>query len=252
MSPRSRIIGTLLVLVVAAVCIRLGFWQLSRLGEKRAINAAVAERSAQTPVRLNGTVRDSTGLIFRPATASGLYDNDRTIILPGRSHRGAPGVLVLTPLRLADGTAVLVQRGWAPSPDGVSIDLDPMRVDTAVTISGLVLPFPGAESTLAGRARDVEPADTFRRVWYAVEADRLRAAFPYTLLPVRLQRLPQTESAPADSTHYPLAQAAPALDEGPHLGYAIQWFSFALIFLIGWVALLWSRRVRPAEESRVG
>jgi len=242
MSRRARIVGTALVLLVAAVCIRLGFWQLARLGEKQAINAAIVERSAQPQVRLGSATRDSAGLIFRPATASGHYDNERTIILPGRSYRGAPGVLVLTPLRLADGSAVLVQRGWAPAADGATVDIGPMRIDSAVTVNGLVLPFPGAESTLAARAQNGTPGDSFRRVWYTIDPDVLRGAFPYALLPVRLQQLPHTGVRDTASALYPVAQAAPELDEGPHLGYAVQWFSFALIFLIGWVALVWSRR----------
>lgn len=248
MSRSARISGTILVLVIAAVCVRLGFWQLSRLAEKRTINAAIAERSAEQPVRLSGAVRDSAGLIFRPASASGRYDNARTIVLPGRSYRGTPGVLVLTPLRLADGSALLVQRGWVPAADGATVPIDSMHVDSAVTVTGLVLPFPGAESTLAARARPVEPTDSFRRVWYSVDPDALRAAFPYTLLPVQLQRLPDP-AGPGEGARYPLAQEAPELDEGPHLGYAIQWFSFALIFLIGWVALLWTRR-DPLEADR--
>jgi len=249
MSRRARIVGTLLVLAVAAVCIRLGFWQLSRLDERRALNAAIAERSTDPPVLLTGALRDSAGLIFRLATASGRYDNEHTIVLPGRSYRGSPGVLVITPLHLPDGSAVLVQRGWAPAPDGATVPLDSMRVDSAVTISGIVLPFPGAESTLAMRGRVAAPADSFRRVWYAVDAEALREAFPYPLLPVQLQRLPAPGSPPTEA-RYPIPQDAPELDEGPHLGYAIQWFSFALIFLIGWVALVWTRRERQEGDSQ--
>ena len=200
MSTRSRIIGTLLVLVIAAVCIRLGFWQLARLEEKRTINAALAERSAQPSVRLSSALRDTVGLIFRPAVASGQYDNERTIIFPGRSHRGQPGVLVLTPLRLAGGSAVLVQRGWVPSADGVSVDLEPMRVDSAVTVSGLVLTFPGAENTRGARAQTTEATDSFRRNWFRVDSEELHAAFPYPLLPLLLQRLPDTTPRAASAS----------------------------------------------------
>ncbi|MHB1167736.1 MAG: SURF1 family protein [Longimicrobiales bacterium] len=251
MSTRSRVIGTLLVLIIAAVCIRLGFWQLSRLEEKRTVNAALAERSAQPSVRLTSALRDTVGLIFRSAVASGQYDNERTIIFPGRSHRGQPGVLVLTPLRLAGGSAVLVQRGWAPSADGVSVDLEPMRIDSAVTVTGLVLTFPGAENSRGARAETTEANDSFRRNWFRVDSGELPAAFPNPLLPLRLQQLPDTSPRDASTanTSYPVAQEAPALDEGPHMGYAVQWFSFALIFLIGWVALLWSRRERPGEST---
>lgn len=241
-SRRATVLGTVGVLLIAAVCIRLGFWQLDRLDQKRSRNAALAARMAEPPVSLTATLADSSGVIYRRAVADGVFDDARTIILPGRSYRGAPGVLVLTPLRLSGTTALLVQRGWMPSADGVSIDLEPLRVDSAVHVRGLVLPFLGDENTIAARARRDAPADTFRRVWYAIDTDALRAQFPYTLLPLRLQVLPDSARAAGDTI--PVAQGAPALDEGPHLGYAIQWFSFALIFLVGWAALLRSRRGR--------
>ncbi len=240
----GRIVGTLLVLVVAAVCIRLGFWQLSRLDEKRSRNASVESRMQEPGVELSGAVGDTAGLIFRRAVASGRYDNERSIILPGRSYQGSPGVLLLTPLRVSAGRAVLVQRGWVPTPDAVNVPLDQLRVDSAVVVHGIVLPFLDQENTLAAGAAGAEPADTFRRVWYAIDAEQLRAQFPYELLPVRLQQLPGETEERARS--YPLAQPAPALDEGPHLGYAIQWFSFALIALIGWVALMRSTRKATA------
>lgn len=240
-SRTARIIGTTLVLIIATVCIRLGFWQLSRLDEKRARNAAVAARMATPAVELTGTRADTAGLIYRTAAARGYYDNTRSIILPGRSYQGSPGVLLLTPLRMSGGRAVLVQRGWIPAPDAVNVPLEAFRVDTALTVHGLVLPFLNEENTLATGAAGSASTDTFRRVWYAIDAEQLRAQFPYDLLPLRLQLLPRDRSG--EETHaYPLAQPAPALDEGPHLGYAIQWFSFALIFLIGWVALLRSTR----------
>ncbi len=239
----GRIVGTVVVLLVAAVCIRLGFWQLSRLDEKRTRNAALAARTAEPPILLSAATTDSSGLIHRLATAHGYYDDERSIVLPGRSYRGSPGILLLTPLRLGN-SAVLVQRGWVPTPDAVNVDLAQFRTDTAVTVHGIALPFLGEENTLASNAVTA-PVDSFRRVWYAIEPDRLRAQFPYPLLPLRLQRLPDTTRA-ARTTGYPLAQDAPTLDEGPHLGYAIQWFSFALVFLIGWTALMRSTRIRQA------
>lgn len=245
----GRIVGTVLVVVIAAVCIRLGLWQLSRLDEKQTHNAALAARSAEPSLRLTSAATDSAGVTWRRASARGRYDHERSIILPGRSYRGSPGVLLLTPLRLEGARAVLVQRGWVPSLDAATIDLDAFRTDSMVTVEGLLLPFLDEENTIATGAT-IEPADTFRRVWYAIDPQRLRAQFPYPLLPFRLQRLPDTlpshDVTGARTRAYPLAQPAPGMDEGPHLGYAIQWFSFALIFVIGWIALLRSRRTGRA------
>ena len=244
---RSGIIGTILVLMVAAICIRLGIWQLDRRSEKQAANAALLERTRQEPVVIGPATRDSAGLVNRRAAVQGLYDNRRSIILPGRSYRGSPGVLLLTPLLLEDAPAILVQRGWVPSADAVSIDVVAFAVDTPVALTGIIRPFLGADNTLAVRAAEVAPADTFRRVWYAIDEERLRAQFPYPLLPFRLQLVPEPDTR---SSSYPLAQDPLVMDEGPHLGYAIQWFSFALIFLVGWLVLLFRGAGRGAQERR--
>jgi len=85
-------------------------------------------------------------------------------------------------------------------------------------------------------ARVVETGDTFRTHWFTIDPARLRAQFPYPLLPVQLQALP----ARNDPT-YPVRLDAPVLDEGPHFSYAVQWFSFAVIAVVGWLAMILRR-----------
>ena len=244
----AGIAGTLALAAVVAVCIRLGFWQLSRLDERRQVNAAVAARLDQPPIGDIARLADTTGVAYRIATASGLYDNERYIILPGRSHQGVPGVYLLMPLRLAGRTdAVLVNRGWIPAPDAATIDARDFAVGTPVEVRGLVLPFPGREQSLAQRESTARP-DSFVHVLYRIDEDALRAQFPYPLADVMLQRLHV-----AGSPRYPTALEPPPLDPGPHLGYALQWFGFALIGIIGWFALvLRPRRVDPAGAAVLG
>jgi surfeit locus 1 family protein len=229
------IAGSIAVFVVAALCVRLGFWQLDRLGQRQAYNAALAARMHTEPLVLGGAPADTTGLRFRRVTASGTWDGERSIVLPGRSHRGTPGGYVLTPLRLDDGTAVLVLRGWAPAADGATVPPDALEADGSQSVTGTIDAFPGQSQTLAPRADS--DAITFRRVWYAIDEPALRGQFPYVLANVMI-RMEQTE----DARRLPIALEPPPLDEGPHLGYAIQWFSFAAIALIGWVAMLLRRR----------
>lgn len=225
------IAGTLAIFVIAAVCVRLGFWQLDRREQKRERNAGLAERMEAAPIVLDRAPADTTGLRYRHVTASGVWDGERSIVLPGRSYRGSPGGHVLTPLRLPDGSAVLVLRGWAPAADGATVPLDALAAQGPATVSGLIDPFPDQSETLAARAdHDV---DTFRRVWYAIDEPALRGQFPYPLANVVIRM-----ARPAEGPDYPITLGAPLLDEGPHLGYAIQWFSFAAIALIGWAAML--------------
>ena len=120
---RRNILAALLAVVVAAVCVRLGIWQLQRLGERRARNAAVSARLAAPPVSLNQLPGDPTAARYRRVRLTGTLDFDHEIVLIGRSRQGAPGVHIVTPLRL-DGSdrAVLVNRGWVYAPDAATVE----------------------------------------------------------------------------------------------------------------------------------
>lgn len=241
----AGIAGTILLAVVIAVCVRLGFWQLSRLDERRALNVGIAARLELDPIGDVARVSDTTGMSYRIATASGRYDNERYVVLPGRSRGGVPGVHLIMPLRLGGRTgAVLVNRGWVPAPDAATIDARDFAVTDSVAVRGLLLPFPGRAQSLAQRESPTRP-DTFVHVLYRIDEAALRAQFPYPLLDAMIQ-----ETRVPGRGRYPAPLEPPPLDEGPHLGYALQWFSFALIGVIGWFALvLRPRRPRPATVA---
>jgi surfeit locus 1 family protein len=142
-----------------------------------------------------------------------VYDFSRERVWPGRSFDGTPGVALVTPLRLVDGSAVLVDRGWVPSPDAYHVDQVLYREPDTIAVEGLGFIVP------RGRG-DVEPT-------------ALRDSVPYALLPLVLQ-----QTGTAAGRGLPRRWPAPMLDDGPHLSYAIQWFSFALIIVLGTGALL--------------
>ncbi len=223
----AGILGSLAVLVVVLVCVRLGLWQLDRLHERRARNAAIAERMALPPLTLDDAPADTAGLLHRRVVLRGRYDHEHDVVLAGRSRRGLPGVHLYAPLRL-NGGAVLVERGWLSSPDSRTVDRTPFRRDAPVRIEGIALPFPAPEGS--GFA---EEGTGFPHTWFRLDGEEIAGAFPYRLAPVYVRRLAGDSAEPAPTT-----LAAPELDDGPHLSYAVQWFSFATIFLVGWAVLL--------------
>src|SRR5262249_2988540 len=106
---------TLLVITGALVCCRLGIWQLDRLAQRRAQNTLIDARMTGPPATLEGAPIDPAEIDYRRVEARGVYDPAQEIVLRGRALDGAPGVHVLTPLRLDTGdAAVLVDRGWLP------------------------------------------------------------------------------------------------------------------------------------------
>jgi surfeit locus 1 family protein len=223
------IIGTSLVFAIAAGFVSLGFWQLDRREQRQAVNEVLTSRMEAPPLGILASLSDTSGLRFRRAHAAGVWDGDRSIVLPGRSYQGVPGAHVLTPLRLPSGSGVLVNRGWVPAPDGATVDSTILVIRGETRAEGWIEAFPGRDASLARRAGSVAGTGSFRRVWYAIDETALRGQFPYRLLDVTIQLVPSP-----DAPTYPVRLAAPSLDQGPHLGYAIQWFSFAAIAMIGW------------------
>lgn len=243
-TPRG-VVGTILVLLVAGACVRLGFWQLERRTQRAALNAGLSARLAEPPVALERAPRDTAGWLYRRAHISGVPDASRAIILPGRLYQGAPGVHVLAPVPLPTGDAVLVDLGWAPAADAATVPLDSLDLDSPIDATAIVLPFPGDGPGARQSASSGPTPGEFRRVWYAVDPDAMRAQFPYALSAIQLQLLPDD-----DAPSLPVRQAAPALDPGPHLGYAIQWFSFATIAIVGWLVMVAKTSVsRPARTE---
>ncbi|MDB4907832.1 MAG: Surfeit locus 1 family protein [Gemmatimonadetes bacterium] len=211
----------LLAIVFAAIFVRLGFWQLSRRVQRQQLNARVSGRMALPPVDVARLPRDAAAARYRQATVAGSPDWEHELVITARTNIGSPGVHIVTPVRTAgNDTAVLVDRGWAYSPDGSSIDLSRWREERD-TLTGYVealssVPVIGAVDPK--RLRFITPAG-------------IAAGVPYPVKPWYLVVTPSR----GDSGHVgrPVRTPAPALDEGPHLSYAIQWFFFALVALAG-------------------
>src|SRR5690606_2385489 len=117
--PATRtkaVLALVLLVLLGAVCIGAGQWQLRRAHEREALLAAI-EAGRQAPAQtLDAHHRD--GPDWHPASARGHWLNPLTVLLDNRNLKGQPGLWVATPLELQDspGTAVLVLRGWVARP----------------------------------------------------------------------------------------------------------------------------------------
>jgi surfeit locus 1 family protein len=212
-------------LAVSAGCVRLGFWQLSRLDERRALNGMLAARLGGPVTPVLEIARDTSAVAFRRVAASGTYDFTNEFALASRTRQGSPGVNIITPLRLAGtDTAVLVNRGWVYAPDAMNADLSRWREVVSATVTGYVTTIePTGSNVVSG---------TGARVLRHLYHDSLTARLPYPIVPFLVVATDSSPSTAArDST--PARLLEPILDEGPHLGYAIQWFAFALIGAVG-------------------
>jgi cytochrome oxidase assembly protein ShyY1 len=235
------VVLTLIALVVAGVCVRLGVWQLHRLSERKSFNAEVRRGLALPPLELElvlpaGDTPAGDDLAFRPVTATGTYEVGAETILYGRTNQGRAGSDVLTPLQLGDGRTVIVDRGWVPADAGGPpvAGAEPPR--GTVTVDAILLPF-------EARSDDAAPvSDTIAKVDLGLLSRRVGAP----LLPMYVQLRSQSPPQPG---RFPVPGDLPELGEGPHFSYAIQWFSFATIALVGCAVLLRRELNEGREES---
>ena len=218
---------SILAISFAAIFISLGFWQLRRLSARRQANVLVAARRFTPEVGLDSLPPDTSAAHFRRVRIRGVYDYANEIVYTLRGRNGSPGVNILTPIRRGGSdTAVLVNRGWVYSPDGVTIDTKPWREGDSVDANGFVEVFP-----TKGPFDALNPARP--RSMRRLDRAAIRQLFPY---PIANYYVVLTDSARTGSGP-PRVEPAP-LDEGPHRNYAIQWFSFAAISIGGLVIFL--------------
>ena len=222
-----RLVLSILAISFAALSISLGFWQLRRLSERRTANALLASRRFAPEVPLDSVPSDTAMAHFRRVRVRGAYDYGNEMVLTLRGRNGSPGVNILTPIRrVGSDTAVLVNRGWVYSPDGVTVDTKRWREGDSVDANGFVEVFPT-------RGPFAAPNPARPRSMRRLDRAGMRHLFPY---PIANYYAVLTDSARSGSGP-PRVEPAP-LDEGPHRNYAIQWFSFAAISIGGVIIFL--------------
>ena len=228
------ILSHLAVLVLLVTTINLGFWQLRRLDERRHHNDRVETQARWDPVPVAtavGAFHPSGDLWYRPVVAAGTFDPAREVQVANRPREGVPGVEVVTLLILADpsGTAVAVNRGFIPL--AVRANADPMSwapPPGPVEVVGLAL---------AGRSGGHVSGDEVDRI----DLDLLAKRWGLGRLPAYVR------AAPDGTDGWPLPLPTSDLGEGPHLSYAVQWFIFTLIGLVGYPLVL----ARVARDDRL-
>ena len=228
---RRTLVFCVFALLASGLFTRLGFWQLARLRERQIRNVTIAEQQERAPMPLAALSPDTGAAHYRHASVIGRFDYDHELVVTSRTRRGSPGVELLTPVRVAGSdTAVLVNRGWVYSPDGGTVDRARWREADTANVAGYVELFSPDAGTTSAR----DP-----RVVRRVSRREITAKIPYPVAPFYLVSVGDT----ANLTH-PARHEMPVLDNGPHGGYAVQWFSFATIAIVGAAAVV--RRERRA------
>lgn len=237
----------LATVLAATLTLRLGLWQVDRAAQKTALQTALDERRALPPLDASELAREAAlapAQHHRRVRLTGQWADIHTVYLENRQMHGRPGFYVVTPLRLADGSAVLVQRGWLPRDL-----LDRTRVQAPalptgeVQVAGRIAPPPGRLYEFNGAASGVL-RQNLDLVAFALE----------TGLELRPLSLVQ-ESDAADGAGRTPADGllrdwpAPATGVAKHHGYAFQWFALAAL-IVG--LYVWFQLLRPRRRKQHG
>ena len=232
------LVGHVVVLLLAGIFVRLGLWQLERLDQREARNDRIEARMKAPPTDVEELPVDPDTADHRSAVARGTYDDTSQVRVQLRSYGGQPGDWVLTPLELADGRAVVVNRGWVPQGAPPSSYAPP---EGDVEVRGLA-----RRSQVRGRFGPGDEEAGRLEVLNRVDVGRLAQQAPYELLPFYVELAEQTPAV----GRLPRPLPPPDLGSGPHLSYALQWFAFAGIGLIGWPLVLRRAAARPRSTRR--
>jgi len=220
-----------LTVLFAVICAGLGMWQLDRRGQALAEIALVQSNFDSDPVPLQQALpsldafRDSQKWL--PVSLSGRYLTEDTMLVRNRPLNGNPGFEVIVPFQLADGNVFVVDRGWLPTGQKQDApDVVPEAPAGQVTVTARLK---AGEPTISGRSASGNQIATINLPEIAARIGEPTYTGAYGLLD-------SEDPAPAER---PVAVTKPIPDEGPHLSYAFQWFTFGLL---GFIGLIWAAR----------
>jgi surfeit locus 1 family protein len=222
------------VMMAVAATARLGLWQLDRAAQKTRLEQALNERTRMPPLPAPELARAPDAVeaqLHRHAVLRGRWLAKHTLALDNRPLHGRAGFIIVTPLELAPGDAVLVQRGWAPRDVHDRTRLP--HFDTPVgdvQIEGRIAPWPSHRLELAGAEQGP--------IRQNLDAAQLARDAGVAFRPLSLLQLDGPEARDALVREWPV----PSQDVWKHHGYALQWF--AISALIAGLTV-WYRLIRP-------
>ncbi|MBS2937813.1 SURF1 family protein [Nocardioides sp. J2M5] len=239
---RRWIVFALVVVFLAWVALRLGEWQFHRLDDRKERNSIIErnERAGASPVEdvLSPDTDPGEEDEWRIVEATGTYAVDDTVIVRYRTREGEAGVDVVVPLELADGTSLLVDRGWyATDNRGATSEDVPAPPEGEVTVTGWVRRDAEGDSTLV--------TDRSTR---AVDSGRIGEALGREVLGGWVDL--RSESPEPATALEPVE--LPELDNGPHFFYGLQWWFFGAMAIFGFFYLVYDemRGGRPGAPER--
>jgi surfeit locus 1 family protein len=227
---------TLTTLAIMVLCIKLGLWQYSKAELKQALQTQLNARLSESPVVLPDKITDLEAWRFKRVKFTGVYDPRYQVLLDNQVENTVAGYHVLTPIQVeGSSNYVLINRGWVAG----AAD---RKVPVLVTPQGRQ-EIEGDISLPAAKFFTLEapsPKDgKWQQVWQNIDMLRYAKSVPFAVQPF-VVRLDAKSEAGGFVRNWP----PPGEHVSMHLGYAYQWFGFALTLLVIFIVL----NIKKAER----
>lgn len=237
---RRWLLFAVIVVGLAWLALQLGQWQFHRLDDRRSTNTTVATNLGATPLpvdRVLATDRAPTADDeWRRVTVHGQWDDAHSVVLKYQTRDAGAGVDVLTPLVTADGSAVLVDRGWMSTGNsGATRPTLPPVTDGEVTVTGWV------RRDATGGATRVSDLST-----RAVSSAAVAEVVPY---PLYRGFVDLAQESPRPGRHLAAVELPDDTSDGPHFFYGLQWWFFGALAVFGFCYLAFDE-VRQRRRTR--
>ncbi len=241
MFSRRWLATTLLAIAAMAVIVRMCTWQLDRFEAGQVSDTHIIAMQKATLLVLDEAAlsQDLATMEYRLVKVGGTFDFEHQVALRNQ-YWGDPdgtaeyGYHLLTPLVLKTGQAVLIDRGWIPGVYDTPESWKQFDGSPEIELTG-VIRVPIQKGEMGGGVPNPAPVPGKPlALWNYLDLGRIQAQDPYPLLPIYIEQAPVGDQASLPYRSLP----APALNDVPHLGYALLWFFFGCLLFFGYPVYL--------------
>lgn len=235
------LVGTLLMLCAIPLFIKFGFWQYNKAEKKQALQAMYEAALTQSAVPLPSEIEDVGSWRYRQVRVGGEYQADRQVLLDNQVAQDRAGYHVITPLRIAGSSHyILVDRGWVPA------YADRSQLPAIETPDGIIeveghLWLPSEKFYHLDSGTSASTDQDWEVVWQNMDMVRYMDAVDFSVMPMVIRLDPKS-----DAGGYYREWPKPAERVTTHLGYAYQWFGFAVASVLIWLFVSF----KPMDKSK--
>lgn len=232
---------TLATLIVMALCIRLGFWQYNKAQAKIVAQQQIDEGLNTGPIKLPSIIEDKDSWLYKRVSFKGEYMPEYQIILDNRVQNMQAGYHVITPVKVdGDNHYVLVNRGWVPGNPNRTLPVIETPAGEHTFVGDLFFPLEKVFTLEAER----DAGAVWQTLWQNIDMKRYQSSVPFNVKPF-IVRLAPGDQAGGYVREWP----APKNRINVHLGYAYQWFGFALTLFVIYIVLNLKRLKKESKEN---